>query len=99
MDHLSAVAASFFRLIFVSSLITIGAMVMPISTKDDKLFTVREAAKYLKYSEHTIRMYIKRGLLASGKFGITVTIAKSECDRFSREKRKPGRPPESGNNL
>lgn len=65
---------------------------MSITTKSDKLFTVAEAAKYLRYSEHTIRMYIRRGLLSAGKFGHAITILQSECDRFSKEKRTPGRP-------
>ncbi len=67
---------------------------MSITTKKDTIFTVREAAEYLQYSEHTVRQYIRRGLINAGKFGISVTISKSECDRFSREKRGPGRPVE-----
>lgn len=65
---------------------------MSLTTKNDKVFTVHEAAKYLGYSDHTIRVYIRRGLLAAGKFGNSITILKSECDRFSKQKRTPGRP-------
>jgi excisionase family DNA binding protein len=67
---------------------------MSISVKNDKLLTIKEAAEYLQYSEHTVRKYIDRGLIKAGKFGMSVAILKSECDRFSKEKRPPGRPSE-----
>jgi excisionase family DNA binding protein len=69
-------------------------MIMTIHTKNDQVLTIREAAEYLNYSEHTVRTYIRRNLINAGKFGSAVTILKSECDRFSREKRPPGRPSE-----
>jgi excisionase family DNA binding protein len=67
---------------------------MSISTKTDQVLTIKEAAEYLQYSEHTVRTYIQRGLITAGKFGMSVAILKSECDRFHREKRPPGRPAE-----
>lgn len=65
---------------------------MPIQTKDGVAFTVEEAANYLGYSVHTIRQYINRELISASKFGPAVVIEKSECDRFRKEKRGPGRP-------
>jgi predicted site-specific integrase-resolvase len=69
---------------------------MPIPIKNDQMLTIKEAAEYLCYSEHTIRTYLQRGLLKkAGKFGMSAVILKSECDRFSKEKRAPGRPIEN----
>jgi excisionase family DNA binding protein len=65
---------------------------MPLHLKNDRILTMQEAAAYLGYSEHTIRKYIARNLLSASKFGNTVILAKSECDRFSKEKRSRGRP-------
>lgn len=65
---------------------------MSIKTQDGTAFTVTEAAEYLGYSEHTIRKYIRRDLLAASKFGTSVVIHKDECDRFKKVKRSPGRP-------
>jgi excisionase family DNA binding protein len=67
---------------------------MPIKTKSDSLMTVSEAAEYLGYPVHTIRTYIHRGLIQAEKFGPAVVLMKSECDRFSKEKRGRGRPSE-----
>ena len=86
--------AAFLSLLIVFNSATIGVMIMPLSTKNDRVLTIREAAEYLSYSEHTVRMYIRRGLINAGKFGPAVTILQSECDRFSKEKRPPGRPSE-----
>jgi len=67
---------------------------MPIQKKDGIAFTVEEAADYLGYSVHTIRQYINRQLISASKFGSAVVIEKAECDRFRKEKRSPGRPPQ-----
>lgn len=67
---------------------------MSMETKGDVAFTVAETAEYLGYSEHTVRKYIARELLSAGKFGTSVVIKKSECDRFRKEKRGRGRPPQ-----
>jgi excisionase family DNA binding protein len=65
---------------------------MPLELKNDKLLTTAEAAKYLGLSEDTIRRYVYRDKLAAEKFGHSVAIRRSECDRFSKEKRPVGRP-------
>jgi len=67
---------------------------MSIKTSDGIAFTVSEAAEYLGYSEHTIRKYLRRGLISSSKFSSSVVIYKAECDRFKTSKRGPGRPPQ-----
>jgi excisionase family DNA binding protein len=67
---------------------------MPLELKNDRLLTTAEAAKYLGFAEDTIRRYVYRGKIAAEKFGNSIAIRRSECDRFSREKRAVGRPKE-----
>lgn len=67
-------------------------MPMPIATPNDCLFTTTEAAEYLNLSRHTVSVYIGRGLLKTEKHGPLNFIKKSECDRYSREKRPRGNP-------
>lgn len=91
-ESVSRSAASF-ALEIVPTIATIARMnEMSINTDGDKLFTTVEAADYLGYAEDTVRRYIYRGLLGSQKFGNAIAIAKSECDRFRKAKRSPGRP-------
>lgn len=62
-----------------------------IQAKGDRFYTPREAAEYLGFAEDTIRQYIKRGLIHAEKFGTTWAVSESECKRYKKEKRKPGR--------
>lgn len=56
------------------------------------VYTTREAAKYLKLAEDTVRRYIYRGLISADKHGPVYLVTQEECDRYKREKRDPGRP-------
>lgn len=58
----------------------------------DTVLTTTEAAKRMGLSEHTVRIYIGRGLLQARKLGPIRVLTASECDRYSREKRPRGRP-------
>jgi hypothetical protein len=84
----------FFVLITVCILTTIGVMIMSIQTKTGNLLSIPEAAKYLSMPEVTLRTYIRRKLIAKTKFVASVAILQEECDRFLRERRTPGRPPQ-----
>lgn len=57
----------------------------------ETIFTTKEAADYLDFAEDTVRKYIQRGLISAQKMGPIHVIRKSECDRYLREKRGPGR--------
>ena len=65
---------------------------MAIQSRTETFFTTREAADYLGFAEDTVRRYIYRGLIQPHeKHGNSHVISKSECDRYAREKRSPGR--------
>jgi excisionase family DNA binding protein len=66
-------------------------MQMPIQSNGETFFTTQEAASYLGFAEDTMRRYVYRGLIASRKLGNMRLFSKSECDRYKREKRQPGR--------
>jgi excisionase family DNA binding protein len=59
--------------------------------KTGRYLTPREAGIYLGFSETTVRQYINRGLISAIKFGNTWAIAETECIRYLRDRRKPGR--------
>lgn len=67
---------------------------MPIKTENGIAFTLEEAAEYLGHPVVSLRTYIQRKLISPRKVGPAVVIDKKECDRFRREKRAPGRPPQ-----
>lgn len=58
----------------------------------DTVLTTTEAARRMGLSEHTVRIYIGRGLIQARKLGPIRVITATECDRYVREKRKRGRP-------
>jgi len=66
-------------------------MQMPIQSNGETFFTTQEAASYLGFAEDTMRRYVYRGLISSRKLGNMRLFSKSECDRYKREKRQPGR--------
>jgi excisionase family DNA binding protein len=55
-------------------------------------FTVAQAAKYLGYSEHTLRTYLARNQICGVKAGPVWLVPKTECDRYKREKLPRGNP-------
>ena len=64
-----------------------------LSKVNEPLLTTSEAASYLGLSLDTVRKYLTRQLIrADAKVGRTNLIAKSELDRYRRERRIPGRP-------
>lgn len=58
----------------------------------DTVLTTTEAAKRMGLSEHTVRIYIGRGLIRARKLGPIRVVTATECDRYMREKRPRGRP-------
>ena len=64
---------------------------MPLQIKNESFFTTSEAAAYLGFAEDTMRRYIYRKLIRGQKIGRTIVISKTECDRYRKEKRAPGR--------
>lgn len=79
----------------IPSIATIEGMIVSIRQKNDELLTTTEAAEYLGFAEDTVRRYVYRGLLHAEKFGNTLIIRRSECDRYNKTKRSPGRPKQS----
>jgi excisionase family DNA binding protein len=63
----------------------------------ETVFTTKEAADYLGFAEDTIRRYIYRGLISAKKHGPVYFVTKSECDRYRRSRKNPGRPKASVN--
>lgn len=57
----------------------------------ETIYSTREAADYLGFAEDTVRKYIQRGLIFAEKMGPIYVVRRSECDRYLREKRDPGR--------
>ena len=51
-----------------------------------------QAAARLRLSEHTIRVYMTRGLINGVKIGTTWLIPVTEVSRYKQERRRPGRP-------
>ena len=74
---------------------TIRTMIVSLPTKNDVFFSTSEAAEYLGFAEDTVRRYVYRNLINADKIGNSLVIRKSECDRYSKEKRKPGKPKKS----
>jgi excisionase family DNA binding protein len=66
-------------------------MLMPLQIKNESFFTTAEAAAYLGFAEDTVRRYVYRGLISGHKLGKNIVVSKSECDRYRKEKREPGR--------
>jgi hypothetical protein len=93
LDQFSPGAVSFVLLI-VAAMNTIEVMTMPINTENGISFTLEEASEYLGHPVVSLRTYIRRKLIFPRKIGPAVLIDKNECDRFRREKRPPGRPPQ-----
>jgi excisionase family DNA binding protein len=67
---------------------------MSVATKveRDTVMSTREAADYLGLAENTVRQYLNRGIMQAVKIGPVWCVMRSECDRYDREKREPGRP-------
>lgn len=55
--------------------------------------TVNEAAPLLGLSPSSVRVFIKRGMIAATKRGRDWFIAREEIERYNRDRRKPGPPP------
>lgn len=66
-------------------------MTVATTFPSETIFTTREAADYLDFAEDTVRKYIQRGLIFAEKIGPLYIVRKSECDRYLRERRGPGR--------
>jgi excisionase family DNA binding protein len=66
-------------------------MLIPLQIKNESFFTTAQAASYLGFAEDTVRRYVYRKLIRAQKLGKTLVISKSECDRYRKEKRSPGR--------
>ena len=67
-------------------------MSMATAVKNDTVMSTREAADYLGLAENTVRQYINRKIMAATRIGPVWCVTRSECDRYNREKREPGRP-------
>ncbi|XZE20893.1 helix-turn-helix domain-containing protein [Pirellulaceae bacterium SH449] len=68
-------------------------MIMSIKGNNEEYFTTREAASYLGVAEDTVRTYCKRSLLSPArKLGNSLLFTRSECDRYQKERRSPGKP-------
>jgi DNA binding domain, excisionase family len=67
-------------------------MSVATAVKQDTVMSTREAASYLGLAEDTVRQYLHRGLMKATKIGPVWCVMRSECDRYKREKRDPGRP-------
>lgn len=79
---------------WTSSEYNTGTMIMTIKGQNEEFFTTKEAAIYLHVAEDTVRTYCKRNLLQPyGKVGTSLLFTRTECDRYNREKRGPGKPP------
>lgn len=64
---------------------------------NETVLTTKEAADYLGFAEDTIRRYIYRGLIKAKKHGPVYFVTKTECDRYKRARKEPGRPKASVN--
>lgn len=58
----------------------------------DDLLSVEQAAERLRIKPGTVYKYFGRGLLAKTRHGASVWVHKDEVDRFSTERRGPGKP-------
>jgi len=67
-------------------------MSVATAVKNDTVMSTREAAEYLGLAENTVRQYINRGIMKAVRIGPVWCVMRSECDRYDREKREPGRP-------
>ena len=68
-------------------------MIMSIKGNKEEFFTTKEAAIFLGVAEDTVRTYCKRELLfPDRKLGNLLLFTKTECERYKREKRGPGKP-------
>lgn len=65
-----------------------------MAMKNPADFTTEQAATYLRLSIHTVRKHVKDRKLKPKKVGSMLFFDQAECDRFLKEKRGPGRPPE-----
>ena len=59
--------------------------------------TTKEAAEKLNVVPSRVRRMILDGVIEAEKVGRDNFILKSEIERISKQKRKPGRPPKNGN--
>jgi excisionase family DNA binding protein len=82
----------FLCLQIVSATTIIWDMAVATQVKNDTVMSTREAADYLGLAENTVRQYIHRGIISATKIGPVWCVTESECDRYEREKREPGRP-------
>jgi excisionase family DNA binding protein len=67
-------------------------MSVATTVKNDQVMSTREAAKYLGLAENTVRLYLYRGTMNATKIGPVWCVTRSECDRYKRDRREPGRP-------
>lgn len=67
-------------------------MSMAINTKSP-IMDLAEAARHMKLSVHTVRKYIQRDLIKpAATIGGVHILTVEECERYNRERRKPGNP-------
>ena len=63
-----------------------------MATFNGEYYTVTDAAKYLNYSEHTVRTYLLEGCLRGKKLGQNWLVSQEECDRFKQSRKPRGNP-------
>jgi len=56
------------------------------------MLTTTQAAEQLNIKRGTVIQYIERGLIKASKTGRDWFIRQSEVNRYSRQRKKPGRP-------
>lgn len=62
----------------------------------DQLYSTQEAAEYLGVSVSDIKHHVYTAhTLHPTRIGHSLVFTQDELDRFNREKRKPGRPPQT----
>lgn len=65
---------------------------MPVITTEPE-YTLAEAAEYLRLTAGTVRQYLIRDLIRpTRRIGRQMLFAKSELDRYDRERRPRGTP-------
>jgi excisionase family DNA binding protein len=63
-----------------------------MATFNGEFYTVTDAAKYLGFSEHTVRTYLLTGSLRGQKIGQNWLVSQAECDRYKKSRKPRGNP-------
>ena len=66
--------------------------IMSVSAMSDNMLTTREAARYLKASEASVRRWADAGLLPAGRVGVRGArrFKEADLDRFMQPRLRPG---------